>query len=201
MKRLLMVLALAVSACSPSMPMPPEGHYVITDTSGTDVVDIGMPDDKHRTIAYLDDTTVHVIKGTLSSSGMWDYVDDSGRDVLDTKPIKTNTEFKVRGLNFRDPSDKTWYAFWWVKIEPTQIRIANNSGYDSPSFIQPDKVLDSDGSVLGSVVGMDVKDAAGRTIYHVKSGPRCACYGVLLIDGIPTLRRVGLLARLLDSGK
>jgi hypothetical protein len=201
MKRLLMVLVLAVSACSPSMPMPPEPHYVITDTSGTDVIDIGMPDDKHRTIAYLDDTTMHVIKGSLSSSGMWNYDDESGKNVLDTKPIKGRIEFKVRGLNFRDPNDTAWYAFWWVRIEPTQIRIANNSDYDSPSFIQPDKVFDSDGSLLGSVVGMDVKNAAGKTVYHVKSGPPCACYGVLLMDGIPPLRRAGLLQRLLDNDK
>jgi len=200
MKRLPIVLALAVSACSPSMPMPPEPHYVITNSSGTDVIDIGMPDDKHRTIAYFADTTMHVIKGSRYSSGMWDYSDESGKNVLDTKPI-TTSEFKVRGLSAKDPADKSWYAFWWVKIEPAQIRIANNSNYDTPAFIQPDKVFDSDGSLLGSVVGMDVKDATGKTVYHVKSGPPCACYGVLLIDGIPPLRRVGLLQRLLDNGK
>lgn len=197
---MLVAIALAATACSPSMPTPPEQHTIVTDSSGTDVVDITINDEKHRTVAYLEDTTMHVMKGNRFSSGLWDFNDDSGKNVLDTKPL-TSTEFKVRGLSAKDANDKSWYTLWWVKIEPNQILIANNAQYDHPAIIQPDKVFDADGTFLGSVAGMDIKDASGKVVYHVKSGPRCACYGVMLLEYIKPMRRAGILQRLLDSGQ
>ena len=201
MKRLLLVpIVLAAAACSPSMPAPPEQHYIVTDTVGNDVVDIAVKDEKHRSIAWLEDTTMHVINGNRFSSGMWDYNDESGKNVIDTKPISV-IEFKVRGLSAKDPNDKSWYALWWVRIGANQIEIANNDHYDHPALIQPDKVFDADGTFLGSVAGMDIKDATGKVVYHVKSGPLCACYGVMLLEYIPPMRRAAILQRLLDTPK
>lgn len=200
MKRLIVMVALAAAACSPSMPAPPEAHYIVKDMNGTEVLDIGLPDDSHRNVVYFEDTTMHSMHAKHSSSGMWDYYDDSQKNVLDTKRL-SDTEFTVRGLSSKDPNDKSWYILWWVKIEPTRILIANNRQYEKPAQILPDKVLDIDGNVLGSVAGMDVKDAAGKTLYHVSKGPPCACYGVFLLDGVLPMRRAGMLQRLLDGGK
>jgi hypothetical protein len=130
MKRLLAVIAFALSAC-PSMPPPPEQHYTVTDTNGTEVIDITVRDDKHRDIASREATTLHVLKGSRFTAGRWNFDDESGANVLDTEAI-SNSELRVRGVSAKDSNGNSGpYALWYVKIEPARIQVANNSSYEN----------------------------------------------------------------------
>ena len=202
MKRFAVLIVFVAAACSKSssMPQPPEPHFIVTDSSGTSVVDITMQDETHRSVVYIDKGEVRVINGRHTSSDRWDFYDINQKNVLDTKPLSTG-EFEVRGLNPDDPTSSTWYILWWVKIEPDQIKIANNKNYDHPALITVDKVVDADGTLRGSVAGRDIKDATGKTLFRSTRGSPCACYGVMLLDYIPPMRRAAILTQFLGGGR
>lgn len=119
----------------------------------------------------------------LHKTGKWRWPS------FETKPEADG--FKLRKL---DGS-----LLWKVKIKPAKIEISDNQEGTSAYELRTDRVVAPGGRLLGSVTKTEVKDGAGKIVYRINTGPRCACYGVLLIDRIPELQRYIILTQLLGG--